>query len=161
MATQDTTQSVNVDENGVVISHSINAEQLRGVSSFDDALALMRETYGDSAIALASEVLGDGFALTDNKDQLCGVGLAFISWLKSDGDFGDFLAARVVTEDGRKFVITDGSTGIYQQLMTFAQERGRMGGLVAKNGLRRSDYTYTDSEGKERPAVTYYIDTSA
>lgn len=158
MATTDTAA---VNKRTGEVTHSVNSAQLRSITSFDDALAIMRETYGESAVALASDVLGDGFALTENKDQLCGVGLAFISWSESLGDFGPFVAARVITEQGGKFVITDGSTGIYAQLAAFAQETGRSGGLVAKRGLRRSDYTYSDEKGQERPAKTYYIDTSA
>lgn len=158
MATEATTQ---VDENGVVLAGSINSSQLREIASFDDALRIMEETYGAGAVALASDVLGDGFGLLQEKDSLIGVPCAFISWTESLGDFGPFIAARVVTQDGRKVVITDGSEGIFRQLSTFTQEKGRAGGLVAKHGLRRSDYTYTDEKGQERPAKTYYVDTSA
>lgn len=163
MATGATTPS---DNGALEVSHKISAAQLSEVSSFDDALRLMEETYGAGAIALASDVLGDGFALLEEKDQLIGVPCAFISWKESLGDFGPFIAARVVTQDNRKVVIIDGGSGIYSQLSDFSQKFGRDGGLVARKGLRRSDYEYDDVDKKtgetvKRPATTYYIDTSA
>jgi hypothetical protein len=163
VATGATTPSENTD---VAVQHKISAAQLSEVSSFDDALRLMEETYGSGAIALASDALGDGFQLLEEKDQLIGVPCAFISWRESLGDFGPFVAARVVTQDNRKVVIIDGGSGIYQQLSEFSQKFGRDGGLVARKGLRRSDYTYTDvdkvtGQPVERPASTHYIDTSA
>lgn len=161
MATDATTENVNTATGEVVSVHSVNTDQLKSIASFEDALAVMRETYGETAVVLASDALGDGFALLQEKDSLIGVGCAFISWNESLGDFGPFVAARIVTEDNRKVVITDGSEGIYRQLSTFSQETGRNGGLVARHGLRRSDYTYTDDKGQERPAKTYYVDTSA
>lgn len=155
------------DENAALaVQHKISAAQLSDVSSFDDALRLMEETYGADALVLASDVLGDGFTLLENKDQLIGVPAAFISWRESLGDFGPFIAARVVTQDGRKVVILDGSTGIYAQLSEFSQKFGRDGGLIARNGLRRSDYEKEMPDPKtgelvKRPASTYYIDTTA
>lgn len=162
MAT-DATQATGNDV--ATVQHKISAAQLSEVSSFDDALRLMEETYGADALVLASDVLGDGFTLLENKDQLIGVGCAFVSWKESLGDFGPFIAARVVTEDNRKVVILDGSTGIYAQLAEFSQKIGRDGGMIARKGLRRSDYEYDDvdknGEPVKRPASTYYLDTSA
>lgn len=150
------------------LTRNISTNQLRDINSFDAALELMRETYGSDAVQLASDALGDGFALVKEKDSLIGVPLAFIMWSETSadapgslGEFG-FIAARVITQDGRKLVITDGSgTGINMQLRQFSADNGRSGGLVAKNGLRRSDYTFTDDRGKEQSASTYYVDTSA
>lgn len=162
VATDATTPNDNAEENSALVpSSSISTNQLREIHSFDDALRVMEETYGADALALASDALGDGFALAKSKDQLIGVPCAFISWNDSLGDHGPFVAARLVTQDGRKLVITDGSEGIFRQLMDFQESKGRSGGLVAKNGLRRSDYSYVDSNGEEKPATTYYIDTSA
>lgn len=148
------------------VRHTISTAQLAEVTSFDDALALIESTYGADALVLASDVLGDGFTLCENKDQLIGVPCAFVSWADSVGDFGPYVVARVVTQDGRKLVIVDGSTGIYSQLVAFTERFGRSGGLVSKNGLRRSDYEYDDvdkqtGETVKRPASTYYVDTSA
>lgn len=162
MATDATTPQDNAETSNVpAVAHKVSPNQLREIHSFDDALRLMEETYGADALALASDVLGDGFALAKSKDQLIGVPCAFISWTESLGDHGPFIAARVVTQDGRKLVITDGSEGIYRQLADFSVAKGRDGGLIAKNGLRRSDYTYKNDRGEETPAQTYYIDTSA
>lgn len=143
---------------------SLNTQQLREIESFDDALALLQETYGSEALETADKALGDGFALTHNKDQFLGVPLVFVWWTASDGSYPDpetgelrkFVSARIVTKTGGKFVITDGSSGISEQLMRYGAETGK-NFLVARKGLRVSRYKneYTD-EG-----TTYYVDTSA
>jgi hypothetical protein len=160
------------DENSAEVMRPVpqfSTEQLKSVGSFDDALALIRETYGDAAVETAAKALGDGFALTGNKDQFLGVPLIFVHWTISDGDYpimgddgeptgemGKFVAARLVTKSGGKFIITDGGTGIAAQLQTFTYDTGKTF-LVAEKGLRVSRYSnqYT-SDG-----VTYYVDTSA
>lgn len=148
--------------------YSISMEQLKEIGAtgdaFNDALSLAAEVYGESAVQLASDAIGDGFALTDNKDQFIGAEMIFLKWIFSEGDFIDaqtgekrgFVSARVVTRAG-KFVINDGGSGIYEQLRMFTQDReGQQGGLVARKGLRRSDYV-----NEYGNATTFYIDTSA
>lgn len=143
---------------------AISQAQLKEVSSFDDALRLAQEVYGEEAVALASEALGDGFALTDNKDQFIGVPMVFLKWTFSPGTYRDkegnlrgFVSCRIATPTG-KFIINDGGTGIFDQLKTFTNESGgRQGGLVAQKGLRVSHY----SNEYTADGTTYYIDTSA
>lgn len=151
------------------VQRRINPAQYREISSFEDALRLAQEQYGE--VEAASSAIGDGFALltTDQKVQLIGVPCVFLSWsfaASEVGERGEFVTVRVVTEDGRKVVVNDGSTGIYQQLKDYTTEtNGRDGGLIVRRGLRKSDYTYTVTEGKdkgkEKAATTYYIDTAA
>lgn len=154
------------NENAVQLR--INPAQYRAINSFEEALELAKEQYGD--IQAASSAIGDGFALltTDQKQQLVGVACLFLSWSFSAsevGERGEFVTARVVTSDGRKVVVNDGSSGVYQQLKDYTTESGRDGGLIVARGLRRSDYTYTVTDGKdagkEKPATTYYLDTAA
>jgi hypothetical protein len=151
------------------MNFSISTAQLKEIGAsgdaFADALALAKEIYGEESVQLASDAIGDGFALTDNKDQFIGKPCIFLKWTFSQGDFIDpktkekreFASIRVVTPGG-KYVINDGSTGICDQLRQFTMENfGRQGGLISARGLRRSDYEHPEYGS----ATTYYIDTSA
>lgn len=143
----------------------LSAQDFRDVDGLDAAIALLKEAYGEEAVETASQALGDGFALTKNKDRFIGVPLVFMHWTISDGDYTDeetgeptkFVAARIVTEGG-KFIITDGSTGISRQLIQYTEMTGRTF-LVAQRGLRKSDYRKID--GARADGTTYYVDTSA
>jgi hypothetical protein len=151
----------------VVPVPQISTAALRDIESIDDALRLLAETYGEGAVETAAGALGDGFALTKNKDQFIGVPLVLVHWTVSDGDYpikdaegnptgevGKFVAARLVAKGG-KFVIVDGGTGIAQQLIDYTSMTGKTF-LVAQKGLRVSRYENeftTDGE-------TFYIDTS-
>lgn len=141
----------------------LSDEALTGITSFDDALALLAETYGGSEIKVASEVLGDGFGLLDSKDKhkLVGVMLVLVNWSFHIGENGEFVVARLVTENNQKLILTDGSQGICKQLSTYSANSGKYAAMVVKQGLRRSDYTYTDDKGEEKSATTYYLDVSA
>lgn len=139
----------------------LSSAQLSEITSFEDALKLAREQYGEAAVVAAADVLGDGFKLLDNKDQLIEVPFLALAWDFHQGDHGEFVSVKVVTRDGLKFVMNDGSTGIRDQLMQYSAEKNQYGGLFCMKGLRRSDYMHTDEDGKESAAKTYYIDTSA
>lgn len=140
---------------------TIAPEALAEVTSFADAVALAQQVYGQENVVVASDVLGDGFKMLDNKSQLLGVGFFAVSWNFSMGDHGEFVAVKLVTEDDRKLVITDGSTGVYAQLAAYSKNTGRYGGLFVRKGLRVSEYTYEDEKGNEKDARTFYLDVSA
>lgn len=136
--------------------------ELRGITSFEDALALVQETYGD--VLDAADEIGSGFVLLKDKNKLVDVPFIILSFSFPEGDFTDenglkshFSVMRVVTERGDRYVVVDGSTGIYDQLDQFYGRSGRNGGMMVKGGLRRSDYEYTDAQGKTSPASTYYL----
>jgi hypothetical protein len=147
----------------VVRGPKYDADRLAAVESFDDAVALAAETVGE--IANAADELGDGFAILSDKNKLVGVPCMFLSWNFNLGDYGEFVSAQVVarTESGGvlKVIVNDGGAGIYQQLSDFTAKSNKLGGLFARHGLRRSDYTYKDEKGKDTPATTYYIDQTA
>jgi hypothetical protein len=141
-------------------------ETLRNITSFDDAVRLVEETHGP--IVSADEELGDGFTLlsTEDKDLLIGLPMLLMAWRFNDGDAGRFVSIRVLVQNRDKsvsrYIFNDGSTGICEQLAKFQLRTGRAGGLKVQNGLRRSDYLYEDpTTGEQRPASTYYLDTSA
>lgn len=153
----------------MVKATNFSPEELRNIETFADAVELYRQKAGEEAY-VASEELGDGFALMKDKDNLIGRPLFFVSWTFKAGDYEndegekqEFVTARVVVHDGgqaHKVVIVDGGSGICAQLRQFTNlHNGATSGLIAENGLRRSDFTYTDEKGKNTPASTYYIST--
>jgi hypothetical protein len=139
------------------------------LTSFDDAFNLLTQTFGD---VVSAEELGDGFSVLDNKDVLEGVPLILLRWdfrvseevtrkLESGGEVpAEYVSARVMTRDGRKFIVNDGSTGLYKQLVDFTNKTERQGGLYVPHGLRKSEYWVETPDGKKR-AATFYLDTSS
>lgn len=140
---------------------------------FDDAM-LAEVTDLNSALAaleaggIATESIsdyGNGFVLLPNKDQLVGKPFLIIQWRFNDGDYAQkFVSAAVVTENGDKFILNDGGSGICAQLVRVTKTRLAKGqkqtaqsALICRNGLTRSDYTYVNDKGEKTPAVTYYL----
>lgn len=140
-------------------------DELLGIDSFDAALELAQRELG--GIAAADQEIGNGFSILDNdrKDILVGAPMLLLSWNFNIGDFGPFVSAMVVAKVGGqtlKYVLNDGSSGIFRQLDEYSNRTGRMGGLIVRKGLRVSEYEYEDPQsGEKRPAKTYYLDTSA
>lgn len=151
----------------VAAPDSYKPDTLRSITTWDQALEAAMQAFGQP-VAVAHEELGDGFAVlpTDKKDRLIGVPLFLMEWRFADGDNGRFVSIRAVAQNEdapgvRKYIINDGSTGICQQLAEYQEQTGRTGGLMVRNGLRRSDYTYTNDNGEDKAASTFYLDTSA
>ena len=139
----------------VVNEGRVSDDTLRALTTMEDVAAL----FGSDVLDIADE--GTGFAICENKDQLIGLPFVIIEFRRSDGDYGSFTSALVMTKNGDKFVVNDGSTGIHEQLSSLAARTGRNKGIVCKRGLRRSDYEYADTDGTMKPARTYYLDMSA
>jgi len=169
-ATNGATESVEKILDGETVAASTeivrrpqySAQDMREIQSFDDALALMTEQ--GIAVEDATEAIGDGFVLLEDKNKLSGVPCLFMTWSFSDGEFGEFVAARVIAklDNGSiaKYVVTDGSTGIYEQLRDFTKEHGgEIVGLKVMGGLRPSTYD-KEIDGKMTKATTFYIETS-
>lgn len=142
-------------------------QDLKNITSLQDALALMSDK-GMAPVVTAADEIGDGFSVLtkDEKAKLVGEMCLFVKWDFHLGDMGEFVTAHVVTSKGDKWILNDGSTGIYQQLREMSDDTGRMGGLMVHKGLRESNYLTTVPDPKEPgetmeiPATTYYIDTS-
>jgi hypothetical protein len=68
-----------------------------------------------------------------------------------------------IRDEMKRVVISDGSTGIFQQIKGMVERTGRFGGYIVRNGLRVSEYTYTQKDffgnpiGEPVPAKTYYL----
>lgn len=155
VATQDMTSAE--------IVRLISNEQLKGIQSFEDAIALAQEIYGELA---SSDELGNGFVMVE-KETLLGVPFVVVDTsvkpsekFKRDGQPSLWAIIRAVTKDHKKVIITDGSTGLCQQIIQWRTEKGKTGGFMAFHGLRKSEYEYTDEKGNTSPATTYYIDES-
>ncbi len=139
-------------------------DTLRGIDSFEAALALTEEKFGP--VVSAADVLGDGFRRIDNKAALVGVPLVLMEWNFYEGDFGKFVAVRALgkADDGSlmKVIFVDGSSGICEDLARYTMKTQRNGGLVVRGGLRVSEYTYYDEKlDRNIPAQTFYLDLSA
>lgn len=138
---------------------SLTTEDYASITSFDDALALVGDKLGGTVVDASD--LGDGFAVLDNKDKrtLIGAGLIVLSVSFHDGDHGEFASCRIVTQDGRKLVVNDGGTGIYEQIKMLHKMRPQTIGqpIMVRKGLRESRYDHPEHGA----SVTYYLDTSA
>ena len=91
--------------------------------------------------------------------------LIIVEWHFAVGDNGEFVSLAVVTKDGQKLIVNDGSTGIRDQVKDL-EARGIFPPVLVSRGLRVSEYYYdpNDSDKKSRTqvegyrkATTYYL----
>lgn len=142
-------------------NYSIEERDLRSVASFDDAMGLLDNFHG----AESYDNYGNGFEILDNKNRLVDNPFVVLEWRfnKSKQFAQEFVSMLVVTKSGEKLIVNDGSTGIAAQMRMVTDERIRTGarspqtGLLVSRGLRRSDYKFTDGDGAEKDATTYYL----
>lgn len=134
---------------------------LASINSFTDAMNAAEGTFG--AVDDFADY-GSGFSVLDDKDKLVKIPFVILEFTFSQGEMGEFVSAPLVTEDGRKLILNDGSTGICKQLREVRDRRierdifPAQGALAVRNGLRVSSYKYVDpTTGKETPAKTYYL----
>lgn len=156
-----------------VAIRQISNDDLLNISSFEDALAFVAEVYGD--VLAADEVIGNGFKMLSNKGLLVGVPFVAVQWKFHVSDYNDsfYTNMLVVTDKGDRYLVNDGGSGITRDLKDYSDRSGRMGGLVFRNGLSESTYSFCDDcrvatvrcadpdNHKQGPATTYYLDLSA
>jgi hypothetical protein len=134
---------------------------LAAIDGFESALAAL-DTAGFSYESISD--YGTGFRVIE-KDKVIGVPFIVMEWRFNEGDFGEFCSAAIVTKNGDKFVINDGSTGIRLQLQMVTAARIAQGkvnpqaGLMVPNGLTVSSYE-TEIDGKMTKARTFYLSES-
>lgn len=138
-------------------THEYTDDELASIQDFSTALAAA-QSKGN--VYEAEHTLGTGFKILEEKDHLVGVPFVVLRWRFHNGNFGPFVSAEIVTENNGRYILNDGSTGIYQQLKAFGEKTGQNGGLLVKGGLTRSDYEYKDEKGRDVPATTFYLSTS-
>jgi len=130
-------------------------ETLSGIKSFEDALQVLKDA-GVGVVSYAEE-FGTGFDILPdrNKDTLVGNPFVIVNVRFSEGDHGEFVSLHVVTKSGEKWIVNDGSTGIYAQCKS---ARKNLAGAFMDKGLRRSDYDYVNVKtGEKTAAKTYYL----
>lgn len=113
-------------------------EELRGITTFEDAFRLATEVYGD--VTDVTQELGNGFTLITDKAPLINNPFIIISTNFNEGDFGEFVSIAAVTKDHKKYIFNDGSTGVRNQLFELARTLKRTGGFYAPTGLSASEY---------------------
>lgn len=135
-------------------------EQLADIKSLDDMMQLLADA-GIQATEISE--YGDGFEVCNDKRKLVNVPFGILDYKFSEkGDYGRFSIIRLVTKDGRKLIVTDGSSnGIHAQ-MEDLERRGVPGGVMCPTGIVVSEYTYvgvnpkTGEETRE-PGETFYF----
>lgn len=173
----------NVSTTVTPYSSEFTKDELTNIHSWEDALRLAENEFGKVDKVEETE-LGDGFRVATEVDKrrLIGVPLLFLDWHWVEGDYADeYVSAHVIAPNEQgvafKWILNDGGTGVREQLRDYQTKYGRMGGLMARNGLRVSDYA-TDPDtnkpvtkkqigellaaGKKTGrGATFYVDTSA
>lgn len=154
-------------------------DEMRAVQSIDDAARMVAAEFGTDAIASIAEELGSGAEILEDKSKLIGERLLLIEWRFNMGDNGPFVSAAAVTTKGDKYIINDGSSGMFSQLDRYSTRTGKTYGLLVPKGLRASTFaTCGDCHKPRRPeetpcpqcgstssergsGTTFYLDTSA
>lgn len=115
-------------------------------------------------IGRATDELGDGFQEIE-KRQLIDQAMILLSWTFAESkeyQGNEYVIVRAMLPDDRKVFFTDGGAGIYKQLKSLTAKRADQNhpnpnaGLIC-NGLRLSEYDYTDDKGATSRAKTFYI----
>lgn len=157
------TNAVETTDEAVTTTPMLRPEDLREVTTWDDAEKYLTDVFGD--VRDAQKDIGDGYTLlpsTADKDLLINVPLMVMGFAFTPGDFGaEFCTMRVMTktpitvngESTNRVIVNDGGTGLAAQLRQWSNDHGgRMGGLKAMRGLRKSVY-----EGDFGEGTTHYL----
>jgi hypothetical protein len=96
---------------------------------------------------------------TAEKATLVGVPFAIIdAGIRVDGQTDrEYWSFQIITGDGRKLVVNDGSVGLAKQASEIAARRGSLVGLVVTHGLSGGEYTTTLPNGEKVVASTFYF----
>lgn len=148
----------------------LSTDALSSVESIEDAFAVA---------GVVNEITdyGHGFAPVE-KSTLEGVEFLAIEWSFLEGDYGsEYVFVIGITRDGRKFLFTDGGSGMVAQFRRITARRVVAGhpnpfrGLQVPRGLRASEYATIadpkhpdngkpapkDYTGKVSSSTTYYL----
>lgn len=110
--------------------------------SYEDALAALEEA-GVEVVALETNWS------QAEKEALLGRPFLIFDVAFNSGDYaGEFTSVHLITEDGERYFINDGGTGVYAQLKELVATTKQTGGFLVKNGLRKSEYDYDQDDRK-------------
>lgn len=115
--------------------------------------------FYDANEVVPTDQFGHVIENDEERNKLIKQPFLIVKWDFYDGDFGEFASARLITPDNERYILNDGSTGIYQQLKNLTDQSGMRGMLLVKKGLRVSVYDKEMPDGRViRDARTYYLD---
>jgi hypothetical protein len=153
-------------------------EELATITSFDDAIAFLKDSGVE--VVSASDVLSDGFEGVEKSDL---VNVPFIILRVMTTMSKEFNSPMVIihalTGFNKRVRFTDGSTGILGQIKFYTERTGKSPvGMFVPKGLLSSSYTPNERDsdgnvvldefgapkplmnnGKEVVATTYYLNT--
>lgn len=137
----------------------VTPDEMMEVQNFADAFAILK------AAGLEPTVVNE-FELIEDKKTLIDVPFIILSYKFHPGDYGgEFVSVSAITDQNKKIVFNDGSTGIRAQLQALS-DKGIQTGIICMHGLRVSEYYY-NADTKEvsndkaegfAPASTFYLD---
>jgi hypothetical protein len=136
----------------IATTHANGVDIIANASSIIEAEAAFKN-QGIEILDMSS-LMGDDFGDIVKKESLVGVSFLIVDVKFHKGEFGDYAAVLCMDNAGKRFVFTDGSTGIYRQLQDLSDrlDRESLGGIACRKGLKASEY-----EKDGRKAVTYYL----
>lgn len=107
------------------------------------------ESWDDVREALGTEGLTELLVTWRpiNKDDLIDTPFLIVNYQFHKGNFGEFVAVRLMTEDNERYFFVDGGSGICSQLSEMVKLTGRMAGIVVSGGLRKSEYPFDNDLG--------------
>lgn len=175
--------TTNADELAVIDDDrnlALGRTEINSVVSFEDAIArsaAAAELDASALVTIVSPWLSlDGVG---GKDYLLDkpFHIVDVAFNTDEDTQRPYAVLHVVTQGNEMFYVTDGSTGIFRQILSLVQERKTNGhptpyeGFTIANGLRKSEYLLTeDANGKTIPmprdaegrkatgkATTYYL----
>lgn len=139
----------------------LSDDDLERMSSYADVAAYATEA-GLAAVDVSD--YGTGVELLDKngKNRLVGVEFLILDWQWRTGDFAEegYVSLTLMTKDGSKYVLNDGSTGIREDVRRLERKIGGKAIVKVGKGLSRGDYTYVAPDGTETPATTYRLNFS-
>lgn len=128
------------------------------VTTFDDAIATLRASGID--VTPISD-FGEGFILLPTKDKATLKGVDFLiidGGIRIDAKTGrEYLSFRLITRDGRKFVVNDGSVGLCAQGRRILAARHSLTNVSVMGGFTGGEYDTVDANGNPTVASTFYF----
>jgi hypothetical protein len=139
------------------VTSALETAGAREVESWDEVAAMLGKDPG-------AVIVLDDYVKLDDKEQLINVPFFINRWWFAEGDQGEFAVMRIVasrkihtpTSETDKVIVTDGSTGIFQQLRKITQKTQKTGAMIVRHGLRVSQYTAETPDGIKQ-AKTFYL----